>query len=722
PSRAELDTLMNFLGGEANAGGPMKEMGHCHWSIPNNGATNAYGFTALPAGIQYGDGSFVWFGFNTLIYSSTEDNAINTWSRRLFNYNTVCSEHTDTKAQGLSVRCVKDICSSSDTVEVTIVPSENPVCEGDTVTFTATPVNGGSHPGYQWFVNDSLVSGGNPNPDSLMAWYPFTGNTNDISGNNNHGIPENGVTLTTDRFNNPDNAYEFNGTDGYIATPHNATLVPSTQITEVAWVYPNTTSGSQYIIYKHTNASVTLTWKGYSIRVFNGKLHFVFGNQPVPYQSNGTINPNEWTFIALTYDGISYALYINGILDATGTAPHDFSNTDSLYISRHIQPGGYFDGKIDDVRLYSRALTEAEILSLYENTGPTYWYVPVNGDTVSCVLTSSDTCVTNNPDTSNLIIMQVETCTYCPGIPTVDYEGKTYNTVLIGTQCWLKENLDVGVMINGNLDQTDNEIIEKYCYNNEPDSCIIYGGLYQWDEIMEYTTMEGIQGICPPGWIIPTDNDWCILENFVDAGTVPCTTFGYRGTDAGGNLKEAGTTHWNPPNLGATNSSDFTALPAGHLPSSGTFNSNRYEIFFWTSSVFGNPLVRSLYYELSTIRRANDFPNVGYSLRCLKDTCTSYLPISVSIVVSNDTVCVGDSVTFTATPVNGGSAPEYQWKVNGINQVTNNPVFEYEPVNGDQVTCVLTSDIACPSGNPATSNQITITVNPPPNTNGIWHN
>ncbi|HSL89900.1 MAG TPA: hypothetical protein VK870_11395 [Ignavibacteriaceae bacterium] len=56
---------------------------------------------------------------------------------------------------------------------------------------------------------------------------------------------------------------------------------------------------------------------------------------------------------------------------------------------------------------------------------------------------------------------------FCPGTPTVTYAGKTYNTVQIGNQCWLKENLDVGNMIIGSLNQFDNGIIEKYCYNND---------------------------------------------------------------------------------------------------------------------------------------------------------------------------------------------------------------------------------------------------------------
>ena len=86
--------------------------------------------------------------------------------------------------------------------------------------------------------------------------------------------------------------------------------------------------------------------------------------------------------------------------------------------------------------------------------------------------------------------------------------------------------------------------------------------------------------------------------------------------------------------------------------------------------------------------------------------------VGVSIAASANPVCAGIPVIFTATPTNGGSAPSYQWKVNGISVGTNSPSYTYNPASGDLVSCILTSNILCPSGNPATSNTITMTVNP----------
>ncbi len=98
-------------------------------------------------------------------------------------------------------------------------------------------------------------------------------------------------------------------------------------------------------------------------------------------------------------------------------------------------------------------------------------------------------------------------------------------------------------------------------------------------------------------------------------------------------------------------------------------------------------------------------------------TINSRLSVSVSISPSANSICSGTSVTYTATPTNGGTTPAYQWKVNGINVGANSPTYTYTPVNGDVVTCVLTSNVACPAGNPATSNTVTMAVNTIPTVN-----
>ena len=91
-------------------------------------------------------------------------------------------------------------------------------------------------------------------------------------------------------------------------------------------------------------------------------------------------------------------------------------------------------------------------------------------------------------------------------------DGKTYTSVQIGTQCWMKENLNVGTRINGSSNQTNNGVVEKYCFNNLESNCDVYGGLYQWNELMQYVSTQGVKGICPLDWHIPTDQELSLIH------------------------------------------------------------------------------------------------------------------------------------------------------------------------------------------------------------------
>ncbi len=90
------------------------------------------------------------------------------------------------------------------------------------------------------------------------------------------------------------------------------------------------------------------------------------------------------------------------------------------------------------------------------------------------------------------------------------------NSVCIGDRIWLKQNLNEGVMINSSEPQTNNGVVEKYCYDNDPLKCDTYGGLYQWDEAMQYSTREGDQGICPIGFHVPIETEWNNLISYLN--------------------------------------------------------------------------------------------------------------------------------------------------------------------------------------------------------------
>ncbi len=221
----------------------------------------------------------------------------------------------------------------------------------------------------------------------------------------------------------------------------------------------------------------------------------------------------------------------------------------------------------------------------------------------------------DSPTSSKTYTFDFSSGANCPA--TVTYAGKTYNTVQIGTQCWFKENLNIGTRINGYLNQTNNSTIEKYCHNDLESNCDIYGGLYQWDEAMQYSTTEGVQGICPTGWHIPTDAQWCTLTQYIDP-TVNCNEVGWSGTDVGTKMKS--TTGWYGGGNG-TNTSGFSALPGGSRDYNGSFNDVTNYTYFWSSSQFdaAGAWFRYLYYDYAYVSRSGNYKTYGFSGRCLKD-------------------------------------------------------------------------------------------------------
>ncbi len=214
----------------------------------------------------------------------------------------------------------------------------------------------------------------------------------------------------------------------------------------------------------------------------------------------------------------------------------------------------------------------------------------------------------------------------CLQSPLLTFGGRIYQTVQIGTQCWMRENLNIGTMVistaagSAHSDCSNNGMIEKYCYNNDAAYCDVYGGLYDWDEMMGYTTAAGVQGICPPGWHIPTDTEWCTLTKYLDI-SVNCNDWNWSGTNAGGKMKVTGYTHWHAPNAGATNVSGFSAPGAGIRDYTGVFNMLLLDICFWSSSEYAltQGLYRELWCSYAEVGRYRLNKTSGFSVRCLRD-------------------------------------------------------------------------------------------------------
>jgi len=209
-----------------------------------------------------------------------------------------------------------------------------------------------------------------------------------------------------------------------------------------------------------------------------------------------------------------------------------------------------------------------------------------------------------------------------------DEDGNVYDTVVIGNQVWMVQNLKTRkyrdataiTKLTANSDWTtpSNGNAGAYCdYGNTAANSEVHGRLYNWFAV------NSARGLCPEGWHVPSDTEWNTLEVFLDDTVDPSIQDEWVGEDIGGQLKETGTTHWLGANVGATNSSGFTALPGGSRNwLTGDFVNLGSEGRWWTSTkdpVTGGIWYRILSRDTTTIYRDHWVEQNGFSVRCLMD-------------------------------------------------------------------------------------------------------
>jgi uncharacterized protein (TIGR02145 family) len=212
-----------------------------------------------------------------------------------------------------------------------------------------------------------------------------------------------------------------------------------------------------------------------------------------------------------------------------------------------------------------------------------------------------------------------------------------YSRVTIGTQKWMKKNLDEAAYRDGTPipevprfkeDGSDNGAAwgalktGAWCYYTSADGSnegATYGKLYNWYAVAGIYDAASLNDsslrkqLAPTGWHVPSDGEWSTLNTFLgqEAPT----------GNAGGKMKETGTAHWKSPNVDATNSSGFTGLPGGYRGSSGTFNSIGSFGFWWSSTENNTTYAwpRNLYYNDGYVYRNYTNKTIGFSVRCLRD-------------------------------------------------------------------------------------------------------
>ena len=442
-------------------------------------------------------------------------------------------------------------------VSITISASPSPSCPGQTVTFTATPIHGGTTPSYQWFVNSNPV-GTNSN---TYSYIPSNGDlvsctlaSSETCATNNPasslmypvsvslGVP---VSITITASANPfcpGNAVTFT------ATPNNGGSNPTYQ-----WKVNGLNVGTNSSTYTYnpiTNDSVRC--------IINSNLSCVTGNPASSSEiiMNGTLAPIV-TFTAC-FDTITTV------------------NAKPIKLKGGIPLGGTYSGP-----------------GVNSITGI---FNPATAGTGTKTITFSYTNAALCTASKSISILNLASSIFTCGNTLTDVrDSKTYQTVQIGTQCWMAEDLNYGTEIPHTMDQRDNCVAEKY---HNPASSIQHpASAYQWDELMQYDATPADQGFCPPGWHIPTENDWTILfVNFTNNGL------------AGNPLKASGF-------------SGFNALLSGMRDIKSSWDLNGFAGFYWSSTAYG--LGKAWAHGMNEVDPSvSSYPALktnAFSVRCLHD-------------------------------------------------------------------------------------------------------
>jgi uncharacterized protein (TIGR02145 family) len=296
-------------------------------------------------------------------------------------------------------------------------------------------------------------------------------------------------------------------------------------------------------------------------------------------------------------------------------------------------------------------------------------YIPLNGDCITCVLTSDLPCTTGNPAISNMICMTVN-----PNLPVSVAVSASANSVCQGSSVTFTATPTHGGTtpsyqwkVNGGNVGANNPVYTYVPANGDLVWCILTSS----EVCTSNNPASSIQHQMVVNPLLPvsvtisaSSNPFCIA-NYVT----------FTATHANGGSSPS--YQWKVNGANVSIDSLYTYYPVNGDMVSCVFTSS-------ASCVTGNPAT------------SNTITMTG----------TPGLPAGVSINANPNPFCPGSPVTCTATPNNGGTNPVYQWKVNGMNVGTNSPTYAYNPLNNDSVRCVMTSNLSCVSGNPATSNKI----------------
>jgi uncharacterized protein (TIGR02145 family) len=445
-------------------------------------------------------------------------------------------------------------------IGISISPSANPVCSGSLVTFIATPQNEGNTPTYQWQVNG--INAGTNNP--VYGYIPANNdqvtcilNSSDTICTTNNPATANPITMTVGAnlpvgvTISPDANPVCAGVSvTFTATHVNGGILPTYQ-----WKVNGVNQGSNSPLFTYTPSNNDAV-----CCIISSDLTCTIGNPAISNTISMSINSNPLVTFTPCFDTITTL------------------NAKPFKLKGGIPLGGIYSG--------------AGVNSITGIFNPAL--AGIGTKTITYSYTNFTQCTASN----SISILNLPSSILNCGSPLTDpRDKKVYPTIQIGTQCWMAANLNYGSQILGSADQRDNCLVEKYCYNDIPARCTSGSVFYQWDEVMQYDQAVSDQGLCPPGWHVPAENDWNILfANWTNSGF------------AGSPLKYSGY-------------SGFNALLAGTRLFNMSWSYDGFATFFWSSTAYNSTKAWAHamnYYDPSVALYPASTAN-AFSVRCLKD-------------------------------------------------------------------------------------------------------
>ena len=513
--------------------------------------------------------------------------------------------------------------------------------------------------------------------DGLVAYYPFNGNANDESGNDHHGIV-NGATLSEDRNGHDNSAYNFqvadwdagnNGGD-YIYIPHSSEF-NFESFTLSAWVYRTSVGASNSpqhltILRKFEEGYNNPNGESWQFDIAHGTNNggstlegTIIEQSPSPAinfncATAQTINENEWTNVIMTYANKTIKIFINGVESCSSTNNNITLNTlgtSGISIGMSVQANGKwgpFDGSIDEVGIWNRALTIEEINTTFgateiENNVQNIEHVLTQGNDANGIQLKGIADPTEAQDAATKAYIDALIANLQSQIDDLesdnssgsvtDQDGNTYDYLTYGDQVWTVENAEMvtyrdGTPIPEVTDPTQWNSLTTGAwgyYNNDSTK----PRLYNWYAVMGIHDTDPNtpnKEFAPEGWHVPTDVEWTTLKEHLIANG-----YNYDGTTTENKIAKAmaSNTGWGTStNTGATgndlstnNSSGFNAFPDGYRLPNGSSWSGGTNAFFWGSTENSTSYVwtHALYSITSYLDRGSNPKRGGFSVRFVRD-------------------------------------------------------------------------------------------------------